>query len=89
MVPAVSGQPAEPDLRTALEAAGYGQWLASGRLVVIPAGSQTADLVMVSRDALAVLLNYAHHLAGAFAMTTGPEQDLTNALATLDEEFSR
>lgn len=77
----------EPDLRTILEAAGFGQWLDTGRLVVLPAGTAELSRVMVSRDALAVVLNYAHHLAQTMANTTGLDRQLKDALDVLDMEM--
>lgn len=75
-----SGPQAEPDLRTILEAAGFGQWLDTGRLVVLPAGTPYHAMVTVRRDLLAVILNYAHHSG---ITDTG----FREALAGLDEEF--
>jgi hypothetical protein len=77
-----SGPQAEPDLRTILEAAGFGQWLDTGRLIVLPEGTPYHQLVTVRRDLLAVILNYAHHSG-----ITDP--GYLEALAGLDEEFNK
>ena len=84
-----SGPQAEPDLRTILEAAGFGQWLDTGRLVVLPAGTSQNDVISVPRAELAVALNYLHHLASVMAQTTGLDNELRTALAVLDEEFKK
>jgi hypothetical protein len=45
--------------------------------------------VTVSRQALAVILNYAHHLAQVMASTTGLDDEIREALAVVDEEFRK